>query len=55
LYLDSRKDGRSQRWTLANNLAANAADRVKAVHKAHNDELDGNRQGPGDAAQISIK
>ena len=29
-----RKDGRSQRWALANNLAANAADVVKAVHWA---------------------
>jgi hypothetical protein len=27
-----RKDGRSQRRALANNLAANAADMVKAVH-----------------------
>jgi hypothetical protein len=27
-----RKDGRSQRCALANNLAANAADMVKAVH-----------------------
>src|SRR6185437_8157379 len=27
-----RKDGRSQRGALANNLAANAADMVKAVH-----------------------
>jgi hypothetical protein len=27
-----RKDGRSQRWALANNLAANAANMVKAVH-----------------------
>jgi hypothetical protein len=29
-----RKDGRSQRGALANNLAANAADMVKAVHRA---------------------
>jgi len=28
-----RKDGRSQRCALANNLAANAADMVKAVHQ----------------------
>ena len=28
----TRKDGRSQRGALANNLRANAADRVKAVH-----------------------
>jgi len=27
-----RKDGRSQRGALANNLRANAADMVKAVH-----------------------
>jgi hypothetical protein len=27
-----RKDGRSQRCALANNLRANAADMVKAVH-----------------------
>jgi len=27
-----RKDGRSQRYALANNLRANAADMVKAVH-----------------------
>jgi hypothetical protein len=27
-----RKDGRSQRRSLANNLRANAADMVKAVH-----------------------
>jgi hypothetical protein len=32
LYLDSRKDGRSQRGALANNRAANAAAMVKAVH-----------------------
>ena len=32
LYLDSRKDGLSQRGALANNLAANAADLVKTVH-----------------------
>jgi hypothetical protein len=29
-----RKDGRSQRGALANNLAANAADMVKAGHEA---------------------
>src|SRR5580704_19024008 len=32
--LDERKDGRSQRWSLANNLPANAADLQKAVHGA---------------------
>ena len=33
-----RKDGRSQRGSLANNLRANAADMVKAVHAADNGE-----------------
>jgi hypothetical protein len=32
LYLDSRKDGRSQRWALANNLPADAGAGEKAVH-----------------------
>jgi hypothetical protein len=40
-----RKDGRSQRGALANNLAANAADMVKAVHGGHNDLLRACRQG----------
>jgi hypothetical protein len=31
-----RKDGRSQRMSLANNLPADAADRVVAVHGTHN-------------------
>jgi hypothetical protein len=31
-----RKDGRSQRCALANNLAANAGSLVKAVHRRHN-------------------
>jgi hypothetical protein len=31
-----RKDGRSQRVSLANNPPANAADRGLAVHGAHN-------------------
>jgi hypothetical protein len=47
LYLDSRKDGLSQRWALANNLAANAADGVQASHDEHNAQLAGNRQVPG--------
>jgi hypothetical protein len=51
LYLDSRKDGLSQRWALANNLAANAADGVQASHDEHNDELSRNRQVPGKTAQ----
>ena len=34
--LDRRKDGRSQRFALANNLPANAASLVKAVHGRHN-------------------
>jgi hypothetical protein len=50
-----RKDGRSQRGALANNLAANTADRVKAVHERHNDELRANRQGPGMSTQNASK
>jgi hypothetical protein len=50
-----RKDDRSQRGALANNLAANTADRVKAVHERHNDELRANRQGPGNAAENTSK
>jgi hypothetical protein len=34
LYLDSRKDGLSQRFALANNPAANAADEGQAGHEA---------------------
>jgi hypothetical protein len=40
-----RKDGRSQRLSLANNLPANAADVVKAVHGAHNGRGWARRQG----------
>jgi hypothetical protein len=53
LYLDSRKDGLSQRWTLANNRAANAADKVQAVHKPDNADLGGNRQAPGKRAETA--
>jgi len=44
LYLDSRKDGRSQRDALANNPAANAADRVRAGHDEHHAGLPRARQ-----------
>jgi hypothetical protein len=41
-----RKDGRSQRMSLANNLLANAADMGVAVHGAHNGRGGASRQGP---------
>jgi hypothetical protein len=42
-----RIDGRSQRCALANNLAANAADMVKAVHQGGTMlELGARRQEP---------
>jgi hypothetical protein len=47
--LDRRKDGRRQRCPLANNLAANAADLVKAVHGVNVVE-DGHRVKIGMAA-----
>jgi hypothetical protein len=49
-----RKDGRSQRWTLANNLAANAEDMVVTRHGAHNGRGDPRRQGPYWAAELSL-
>jgi hypothetical protein len=40
----ARKDGHSQRDSLANNLPANAADMVKAVHGAENGQARAQRQ-----------
>jgi hypothetical protein len=40
-----RKDGRSQRGSLANNLRANAADMIKTVHLYENGEPGAARQG----------
>ena len=41
------KDGRSQRWSLADNLGADAANGKKAAHDGHNGEPKGLRQGYG--------
>jgi len=46
LYLDSRKDGRSQRWALANNLPADAGAGEKAVHARQNGQARQLRQEP---------
>jgi hypothetical protein len=42
-----RKDGHSQRDSLANNLPANAADMVKAVHGPQNGHARAQRQEAG--------
>src|SRR6516225_7094807 len=39
------KDGRSQRWSLADNLWADAANGKKAAHVGHNGERTCHRQG----------
>jgi hypothetical protein len=43
----ARKDGHSQRESLANNLPANAADIVKAVHGPQNGHPRAQRQEAG--------
>jgi hypothetical protein len=45
------KDGRSQRWSLADNPRADAANGKKAAHGGHNGEPKGLRQGQGRGAR----
>ena len=55
------KDGRSQRWSLADSLGADAANGKKAAHEGHNGEPKGLRQGygrigiPGAAQRAAVR
>src|ERR1700704_6715481 len=50
----ARKDGHSQRDSLANNLPADAADMVKAVHAPQNGQARAQRQGLGSRVEIEV-